>query len=139
ASRQDAGARDARVLRSVAHRSRSRHGRRANARADRDQREARKIPGLGKLPSTSRIQCRGCLPQPANNSGEEPMSAFPPFAFSGSEFRLSRRGFIGGAAGLAAALPAAPLWADVSTGTVPGDVTAIGLSGQQVTLTAAEL
>jgi FAD/FMN-containing dehydrogenase len=63
------------------------------------------------------------------------MSAFPPFAFSGSKF--SRRGFIGGAAAIAAALPSAPLWAEVSSGT--GDVVAIGLSGKQVTLTAADI
>ena len=67
------------------------------------------------------------------------MTAFPPFAFSGSEFRVSRRGFIGGAAGLAAALPAAPLWAEASNGAVSGDVIAIGLSGKQVTLTAADI
>ena len=65
------------------------------------------------------------------------MSAFPPFAFSGSQFRVSRREFIGGVAGLAAAFPASPLWAEASGGA--GDVVAIGLSGQQVTLTAADI
>ena len=65
------------------------------------------------------------------------MSAFPPYAFSGSQFRVSRRGFIGGAAAVAAAIPAAPLWAQASSGT--GDVVAIGLSGKQVTLTAADI
>ena len=65
------------------------------------------------------------------------MTAFPPFAFSGSRFQVSRRGFIRGAAAAAAALPAAPLWADASSGA--GDVAAIGLSGKQVTLTAADI
>ena len=63
------------------------------------------------------------------------MSAFPPFAFSGSKF--TRRGFIGGAAAAAAAVPAAPLWADASSAT--GEVAAIGLSGKPVTLTAADI
>jgi len=63
------------------------------------------------------------------------MSAFPPFAFSGSRF--TRRGFLGGAAAAAAALPAAPLWADASS--AAGDVSAIGLSGKQLTLTAADI
>jgi len=67
------------------------------------------------------------------------MSAFPPFAFSGSKFSVSRRGFIGGAAAAAAALPAAPLWADASSVAVPDSVVAVGLSGQQVTLTAADI
>ena len=65
------------------------------------------------------------------------MSAFPPFAFSGPQFRVSRRGFIGGAAAVATALPAAPLWAEASSGA--SDVVAIGLSGQQVTLAAADI
>jgi hypothetical protein len=65
------------------------------------------------------------------------MSAFPPFAFSGSQFKVSRRGFIGGAAAAAAALPAAPVWAEATS--AAGDVVAIGLSGQQVTLTAADI
>ena len=64
------------------------------------------------------------------------MSAFPPFAFSGS-FSMSRRGFIGGAAAVAAALPAAPLWADASSSAE--NVVALGLSGKQVTLTAADI
>ena len=63
------------------------------------------------------------------------MSAFPPYAFSGS-YSISRRGFLGGAA-IAAVLPAAPLWADAPSGT--GDVGAIGLSGKPVTLTAADI
>jgi len=63
------------------------------------------------------------------------MSAFPPFAFSGSTF--TRRGFLGGAAAAAAALPAARLWADASSST--GDVVALGLSGKQVTLSAADI
>ena len=65
------------------------------------------------------------------------MSAFPPFAFSGSKFQVSRRGFLGGAAAAAAALPAAPLWADASSGA--SNVVAISLSGKQVTLTAADI
>ena len=65
------------------------------------------------------------------------MSAFPPFAFSGSKFHVSRRGFIGGAAAAAAALPATPLWADASSGAT--NVAAISLSGKQVTLTAADI
>jgi len=64
------------------------------------------------------------------------MSAFPPFAFSG-EIKVSRRGFIGAAAAAAAALPAKPLWAQASSGT--SDVGAIGLAGQPVTLTAADI
>ena len=64
------------------------------------------------------------------------MSAFPPYAFSGS-YLISRRGFIGGAAAMAAALPAAPLWADASSGS--SNILAIGLSGKQVTLTAADI
>ncbi|HET7811481.1 MAG TPA: FAD-dependent oxidoreductase [Steroidobacteraceae bacterium] len=72
------------------------------------------------------------------------MSAFPPYAFSGSQLRslapkFSRRGFIGGAAAVTAALPAAPLWADTPAGAAPADVAAIGLSGKQVTLTAADI
>ena len=63
------------------------------------------------------------------------MSAFPPFAFSGSKF--SRRNFIGAAAAAAAALPAAPIWAEASSGA--SDVVAIGLSGKQVTLKAADI
>ena len=63
------------------------------------------------------------------------MSAFPPFAFS--NFSMSRRGFIGGAAAAAAALPASPLWADVSSGSA--NVSAIDLSGKQLTLTAADI
>ena len=65
------------------------------------------------------------------------MSAFPPFAFSGSKFQVSRRGFIGGAAAAAAALPAAPLWADASSGAT--NVAAISLSGKPITLTAADI
>jgi hypothetical protein len=64
------------------------------------------------------------------------MSAFPPYAFSGS-YTISRRGFLGAAAAAAAALPAAPLWAQAANGAP--DVIAIGLSGQPVTLTAADI
>ena len=67
------------------------------------------------------------------------MTAFPPFAFSGSKFTVSRRGFIGGAAALAAALPASRLWADASSGAVPSSVAAINLSGKQFTLTASDI
>ena len=67
------------------------------------------------------------------------MTAFPPFAFSASKFTVSRRGFIGGAAALAAALPAVPLWADASSGSVPGNVAALDLSGKQITLTASDI
>src|SRR6185295_7646726 len=70
------------------------------------------------------------------SKGSEPMSAFPPYAFSGS-YSISRRGFISGAAAIAAALPAAPVWADATSGS--GDVAAIGLSGKPVTLTAADI
>ena len=80
--------------------------------------------------------------RPANNRllGEELMTAFPPFAFSRSHFTVSRRGFLGGAAAMAAALPAAPIWADASTsGAVPANVAAIGLAGKPVTLTASDI
>ena len=45
------------------------------------------------------------------------MIAFPPFALTGSKFRVSRRGFIAGAA--VAALPTSHLWADVPNGALP--------------------
>ena len=64
------------------------------------------------------------------------MSAFPPFAFSGS-YSISRRRFIGGAAAIAAALPASPLWAEASSSS--GSIVAMGLSGKPVTLTAADI
>ena len=67
------------------------------------------------------------------------MIAFPPFALSGSKFRVSRRGFISGAAVAAAALPASRLWADASSGVLPDAVAAIGLSGQQVSLAASDI
>ena len=108
--RQDAGARDARVLRRLARRSRGRHGRRPDARAAQGQREARALQELGELRAAARVQRRSSLPQPADASiaaltggqsaapsgpaaglqqsrGREPMSAFPPFAFSGSNSR----------------------------------------------------
>jgi hypothetical protein len=48
---------------------------------------------------------------------------------------MSRRAFMAGA--VAAALPASPLWADASSSAA--DVDAIGLSGKQITLKAADI
>jgi hypothetical protein len=67
------------------------------------------------------------------------MAAFPPFAFANWKNTVSRREFIGAAAAVAAALPAGRLWADASGASNPGSVTALGLTGKQVTLTVSDI
>ncbi|MEJ0035951.1 MAG: FAD-binding oxidoreductase [Gammaproteobacteria bacterium] len=67
------------------------------------------------------------------------MSAFPPFAFANWKNTVSRREFIGAAAAVAVALPAGRVWADVSSGSVPGSVAALSLSGKPITLAASDI
>ena len=67
------------------------------------------------------------------------MSAFPPFAFASWKHRVSRRDFIGAAAAAAVMLPAGRVWADASSATGPGGVTAVNLSQKQISLSAADV
>jgi FAD/FMN-containing dehydrogenase len=67
------------------------------------------------------------------------MFAFPSFALSGLQHRVSRRGFIGAAAAAAAALPASRVWADASTAALPDNVAAMSLSGKQISLSASDI
>ena len=68
------------------------------------------------------------------------MSGFPTFAYSSWKRTIGRREFIGAAAAAAAALPASRLWAQsASPAAIPGSLTAVGLSGKPVNLTASDL
>ena len=67
------------------------------------------------------------------------MSTFPPFAFANWKNTVSRREFISAAAAVAVASPAGRVWADASGPNVPASVGAVGLSGKQVTLSAADI
>jgi FAD/FMN-containing dehydrogenase len=68
------------------------------------------------------------------------VSAFRPRAYARWQTTIDRRQFLGGAAAVAAALRARPLWAAASaSGAIPDSVTAVGISGKPVTLSAADI
>ena len=68
------------------------------------------------------------------------MIALNPLGFAGRSVTLGRRQFLGAAAAAVAVLPASRLWADASSpGVIPDSLTAVGSSGQPVTLSASDI